>query len=333
MNTKDVNVKKKAALISLVIGFLMFFSKVGAYFLTGSAAVLSDAMESVVHIFATSFAFYSIIVSTRPPDEGHPYGHGKIEFFSAGFEGALIIIAAIFIIAYALRDIIIGKELSELDVGTYIITGASVTNLILGLYLIRMGKRTNSLILVADGKHVLTDSITSFGAVAALILVLFTGIKLFDPIIAIFLALNILFTGKNLVRESIGGLMNETDDKLINSLAENIEKRKAGYPEWIDVHRFRYWRSGEKYYCDFHLIVPFFFSVEKSHELQHKLESVLMEALKTKEVEQYIHAEPCNPEFCCMCRLADCKFRSEPLTKTSVWDGKKIMAGRVYSTT
>lgn len=332
LELKDISVKKKAALISLVIGFLMFFSKVGAYFLTGSAAILSDAMESVVHIFATSFAFYSLIVSTKPPDEEHPYGHGKIEFFSAGFEGALIIIAAIFIIVYAIRDIIYGRELADLDVGTYIITAASVTNLVLGLYLIRMGKRTKSLILVADGKHVLTDSITSFGAVAALILVLLTGVKLFDPAIAILLALNILFTGKDLVKESIGGLMHATDDKLISSLAESIEKKKADYPEWIDVHRFRYWRSGEKYHIDFHLIVPFFLSVDKSHELQHKLEDLLMEALKTEEVEQYIHAEPCNPKFCSMCRMNGCKYRSEPLTKTAVWDGKKIIAGRVYST-
>lgn len=325
----NIRIKKKAALISLVIGFLMFFGKMSAYLLTGSAAILSDAMESVVHIFATSFAFYSLIISTKPPDEEHPYGHGKIEFFSAGFEGALIIIAALFIIVYAVRDIIYGKELSSLDTGTTIIAAASVTNLLLGLFLIRQGKKTNSLILVADGKHVLTDSITSFGAVGALILVLVTGIKIFDPLIAIALALNILFTGKNLVRESIGGLMHETDDSVISAAAKRFEDNREKYPEWIDIHRFRYWRSGEKYHFDFHLIVPFFLSVEKSHELQHVFENVLMDTLGTDQVEQFIHAEPCNSEFCKMCRLAECQYRSEPCINEIVWTGKKIIAGRI----
>jgi cation diffusion facilitator family transporter len=324
VETKDIQLKKKAALISLIIGFLMFFGKVGAYFLTGSAAILSDAMESVVHIFATSFAFYSLIVSTRPPDEGHPYGHGKIEFFSAGFEGALIIVAAIFIIGYSVRDIIIGRQLQDLDTGTYIITAASVINLILGMYLVRMGRKTNSLILVADGKHVLTDSITSFGAVAALILVLFTGIKLFDPVIAIILALNILWTGKDLVRESIGGLMHETDNKLIEQIAAGLQRQRADHPEWIDVHRFRYWRSGEKYHFDYHLIIPYFITAERSHKIQHTLELVLKDTLKTSQLEQFIHTEPCNPDFCKMCRTENCSYRTEKLIKEPVWDGKKI---------
>ena len=332
MDKKEINLKKKAALISLCIGFLMFFGKVGAYFLTGSAAILSDAMESVVHIFATSFAFYSLIVSTRPPDDGHPYGHGKIEFFSAGFEGALIIVAAIFIIVYAVRDIIIGRELQDLDVGTYIIAAASVTNLILGLYLVRMGKKTNSLILVADGKHVLTDSITSFGAVAALILVLFTGIKLFDPAIAIFLGLNILWTGKSLIMESVGGLMHATDDKLIDKIAARFEREKLNNPECIDIHRMRYWRSGEKYYIDFHLTVPFFLTVDKSHNLLHVLEGELKEILHTNEVELFIHSDPCYPSFCKLCKMPDCDVRTEPQTKQVIWDGKKLVSNAAYVT-
>src|SRR5690349_17079390 len=129
MDAADIKLKKKAATISLGIGFLMFFGKMAAYLLTGSAAVLSDALESIVHIIATSFAFYSLVLSTKPPDKEHPYGHGKIEFFSAGFEGAMIMVAAISIIAYAVRDIIYEKEISALDTGAVIITGASIVNL------------------------------------------------------------------------------------------------------------------------------------------------------------------------------------------------------------
>ena len=324
METQETGLKKKAALISLLIGFLMFFGKIGAYFLTGSAAVLSDALESVVHIIATSFAFYSLHLSTKPADKEHPYGHGKIEFFSAGFEGALIIVAAFTIIAYALRDIVFPREISSLDIGAGIITAASVTNLLLGLYLIRTGRKTKSIILIADGKHVMTDSITSFGAVAALVLVLLTGIKLFDPIVAIILAVNILWTGKNLVRESIGGLMNETDDKIINSIAEGLEEKRKNYPDWIDVHRLRYWKSGDKYMVDFHLIVPYYKSVSESHQTVDMVEREIINALKTKEVESLIHLDPCNPRCCYICSMPECPVRKEPTSKYIKWEGKTI---------
>jgi cation diffusion facilitator family transporter len=294
MDTAEIKLKKRAALISLVTGFLMFFGKMGAYFLTGSASVLSDALESIVHIIATSFAFYSLVLSTKPPDKEHPYGHGKIEFFSAGFEGAMIMVAAISIIAYAVRDIIYEKEISSLDTGAAIITGASIVNLFLGLYLIRTGKKTKSLVLIADGKHVLTDSVTSIGAVAALILVLVTNIKLFDPLIAIILAVNILWTGKRLLRESIGGLMNENDRKTLKQIKEVLESERRKHPDWINIHRIRYWKSGDKYMIDFHLIVPYKQTVSESHETMEIMEGILRNLLKTRKVELFIHFDPDN---------------------------------------
>jgi len=330
METASVKLKKKAALISLIIGFLMFTGKMGAYILTGSAAVLSDALESIVHIFATSFAFYSLHLSTKPPDSEHPYGHGKVEFFSAGFEGALIIVAAISIIIYAVRNIIIEREISQLDIGASIIACASIVNLFLGLYLIRTGKRTKSLVLVADGKHVLTDSYTSIGAFAALILVLLTDIKLFDPVIAIILALNILWTGKDLLRESVGGLMNETSKNVINEIAKELEKERPDYPNWIDVHRLRYWKSGDKFMVDFHLIVPYYQQVKESHETVLKLEEVLKTVLDTSEVESFIHLDPCNPKCCHVCSMPDCEVRHEQKSKYVLWDGKKIVSRAAY---
>ncbi len=263
-------------------------------------------------------------IKTKPADKEHPYGHGKIEFFSAGFEGAMIIIAAFSIIAYAIRDIVFQREISSLDVGAGIITAASVINLLLGLYLIRTGRKTKSLILIADGKHVMTDSVTSFGAVAALILVLVTGIRIFDPIVAIILALNILWTGKHLVRESIGGLMNETDDKIIDSIADGLEEKRKNFPDWIDVHRLRYWKSGDKYMVDFHLIVPYYKSVSESHQTVDTLEREVINSLKTKEVESLIHLDPCNPKCCHICNMPECPVRKEPMTMYIKWEGKKI---------
>lgn len=330
MNPADITIKKRAALISLIIGFLMFFGKLGAYILTGSAAVLSDALESIVHIIATSFAFYSLQLTVKPPDEEHPYGHGKVSFFSAGFEGAMIIIAAVSIIWYAVRDIIYGREISSLDIGAFIITGASIVNLALGWYLVKVGKETRSIVLIADGKHVLTDSITSFGAVAALVLVLFTGIRLFDPIIALILAFNILWTGKNLVRGSIGGLMNEQDKKIILDIALAVDRQRKSNPYWIDLHKLRYWLSGDRYIIDFHLTIPFYSTIDESHNEFDKMDKLLKEMLDTNDVELLMHLDPCKEYFCKMCRKLDCKYRSESQKYDVLWDGRKVVEDATF---
>jgi len=203
MNTTTIQfyrLRKKAIVISLLIAVIMLIAKLGAYFITNSAAIFSDAIESVVHILATSMAFYSIILSSKPADDSHLYGHGNIEYFSAGVEGLFIIIASVYIIYNAIDNIIIGTTLKQLDLGIYIISSAGIINLALGLYLIRMGKKTNSLTLTADGKHVLTDSFTSIGVIIGIVLVLITGFQIIDPIVAILVALNILHTGYNLIR-------------------------------------------------------------------------------------------------------------------------------------
>lgn len=330
MADSELHIKKRAALISLVIGFLMFFGKTGAYFLTGSAAVLSDALESVVHIIATSFAFYSLIASSKPPDPEHPYGHGKISFFSAGFEGAMIIIAALSILYYAVHDIIFGREISSLDSGALIITGASVVNMFLGLYLVRTGKKTKSIVLVADGKHVLTDSVTSFGAVAALVLVLFTGITIFDPVIAIILALNILWTGKDLVRESVGGLINEQDKKVVNNIAAAIDSERKTNRNWIDLHRLRYWKSGDRFMVDFHLTVPYFSSIEESHNLAQYIENLLRQKMESPDLELLVHLDPCKNNFCKICPMPDCKVRFEEQKMDVLWIGSKVVENYSY---
>jgi cation diffusion facilitator family transporter len=331
MQDSDVRLKKKAALISLIIGFMMFAGKMGAYLLTHSAAILSDALESVVHIIATSFAFYSLYLSLRPPDKKYPYGYGKIEFFSAGFEGALIIIAAFSIIYYALKDIIRGSDITKVDTGAVIIFIASAVNVALGLYLIRSGKKTKSIILVADGKHVLTDAYTSIGAFVALILVLLTDIKLFDPIVAILLALNILFTGKNLVRESVSGLMNVSDDSLMENIAGTLEKEKKNHPDWIDLHLLRYWKSGGRYIVDFHITIPYFLSVVEAHNVSHELEEIFKKIFKADDVDILAHVEPCEPTCCVICRKEACTVRSEKHSKDVLWDVKNLTTESEYS--
>jgi cation diffusion facilitator family transporter len=285
----------------------MFFSKMGAFLITGSAAIFSDAAESVVHVLATSMALYSIILSSKPADESHLYGHGNVEYFSAGIEGFLILTAAIFIIYTSILDIINGSHLRQLNLGVFVISAAGGINLLLGTYLVRMGKKTNSLTLVADGKHVLTDSYTSIGVIVGIVLVIFTGFQLFDPIFAIAVALNILFTGYKLIRESIGGLMNETDPELLKKIVSEISKIKQSY--WIDLHELRFWRSGDMVYLDFHLILPYYFTIQKSHTEEKDIEEKLMKVLQNTQIK--IHFDYCIPELCKYCGYSVCDVRQE----------------------
>ncbi len=324
--TDNISLKKRAAYISLGIGILMFLSKMGAYFITGSAAIFSDAAESVVHVLATSMALYSIILSSKPADESHLYGHGNIEYFSAGIEGILIFAAAVFIIYTSVLDIIYGSHLQQLNIGVIVVSVAGVINLILGSYLVRMGKKTNSLTLIADGKHVLTDSYTSIGVIVGVSLVMLTGFQLLDPLFAIAVALNILFTGYKLIRESIGGLMIETDPDLLSSLVTEIDKLKRPY--WIDLHELRFWRSGDIIFLDFHLILPYYFTIRDSHTEENDIEEKLMKVFPNMQIK--IHFDYCIPELCRYCGYSECNVRQEEREVIFKLDEEKMTGSPIY---
>jgi cation diffusion facilitator family transporter len=298
--------RRKAALISFSVGVVMFIMKTGAYFLTNSAAILSDAMESVVHVIATGMALYSIILVGRPADRKHPYGYGKVEYFSAGVEGALILIAAIAICYEATRDIINGSQLKQLDVGALAVGAAGAINLALGLYLVRTGKKTRSLVLVADGKHVLTDSYTSIGVLVGVLLVWATDIKLLDPIFAIAVALNIMYTGYTLMRASVEGLMNTADPDTIERTVTVLNGIRT--PEMIDIHRLRAWRAGERRFIDFHLTLPYYMQLQKTHVIQDLVCNAICDEFGS-QAEVMVHLDPCTYTCCSFCGKPDCPVR------------------------
>ena len=329
LEVSNINQKKWAAWLSLIIGISMFASKITAYVITGSTAIFSDAAESVVHVAATTIALFSIYLSAKPADKSHLYGHGNIEYFSAGIEGLLIIIAALTIIYTSIVDLISGVTTESLGIGTAIIAVAGVVNLFLGLYLIKKGKETNSLTLVADGKHVLTDSFTSIGVVLGLVLVLITGLLILDPIIAIFVAINILYTGYKLIRESIGGLMNETDSKMLDSIAKLFTKIRKDY--WIDIHHLRFRKSGEFVFADFHLILPYYFTIEQSHHEETYIRDALREIIPGSGIR--VHMDYCKPIYCKYCNYNECNFRSEEKTIGFEWDAKKYIGDPIYKMT
>jgi cation diffusion facilitator family transporter len=299
----------RAVSISLAVSVLLLAAKYEAYRLTGSTAILSDALESIVNVVAAVFGLGGLVFAGRPADRNHPYGHGKIEFFSAAFEGGLITFAAVLIFYEVVLSLLRGPEVRALDLGVAIVLGAGVMNLLLGFYLVRAGRRYDSLTLVADGRHVLADFYTSAGIVIGLLLVRFTGIAWLDPVVAAVVALNLVWTGFRLVRQAAGGLLDEEDTALLGRLLDVLQPHLG--QGVIRVHHLRAIRSGRFHHVDAHLVVPEFWSVERSHELAEDLAARVIKEVGV-EGEMALHTDPCHRVYCAMCDLDACPVRREP---------------------
>ena len=291
---------RRAAYLSFGVGGLMLVIKVGAFVITGSAAILSDAAESIVHVLAVAFVVFSMRLSQKPPDDSHPYGHAKISFFSAGFEGGLITIAGIFIIYEAIRKCMAGLELDNLGSGSALVALALVINGWLGWYLLRLGRKEKSLILVANGRHVLTDAWTSIGVLIGLGLAWMTGSLIFDPICAIAVGLNILWSGTRLMWQSAQGLMDVADPEVQVALDERL--KAATSERGITFHQLRHRNLGDGHWVDLHLVFKDETSVRDAHELATEIENevraelgadtIVTTHLEPEEDHERIHGYP-----------------------------------------
>jgi cation diffusion facilitator family transporter len=302
--------------LSLLLGTALMLLKFYVYWLTQSSAILSDALESIINVVASAFALGSVVLSAKPPDSTHPYGHEKIEYFSAGFEGALIVFAAFGIFWTAWPQILAPHELPNLGSGLLILLGTSAVNLVLGLGLIRVGSRTGSLVLVADGKHILTDVYTSAGVLVGLVLVRQTGWYWLDGGIACLVAVNILVIGTKLVLQASAGLMHASDPALLEEISDLIAKHRR--PNWIDIHRLRAWRAGNRVHADFHLILPRDLTLEAAHKEATLLQDILKANLGGM-MEALIHAEPCIEPECPICGYDPCSLRQAPMRHQNLW--------------
>ncbi len=320
-NEKAIKEKKFAAIVSVIVGLLVFAGKLSALYLTDSTAVLSDVAESVVHIVATIIVLFSIYYAAKPADKNHPYGHGNIEYFSAGFEGLLIIIAAIVIFKEATADLISEKTFQNIDDGMIIIFVIALVNLILGRYLIQKGKKTNSLILTANGEHILTDSYTTGGVLFGFILVKLTGFFIIDIIIAYLVGINIIFTGYKLIRESIRGLMLEIDTELLNNIVKHFQIIKK--EDWIDIHQMRLMKSADKVFLDFHLILPYYYTLKQAHEIDDIISEEMLKNFGSGDV--YIHNDYCNYQMCAFCKFNSCSERKNEFRYNVEWNTEKLI--------
>jgi cation diffusion facilitator family transporter len=276
--------------ISLAFGVLMLIGKLTAYLITGSTAILSDASESVVHLVAVVFAWFSLWLSLKPANQRYLYGFERISFFSAGFEGAMIVLAALFIIVVTLRKWFTGLEIDNVGAGTLFTLLMAILNGGLGWYLVRIGKRTRSLILEADGKHVLTDSWTSAGVVAGLALVMWTGWKPWDAICALAVAANILWQGGHLIWKSATGLLDSADPKTGSLLRGKLDALCAELG--IQYHGVRFRSTGHRLMVEVHLLFAGSQTVAEAHRLATALEERLVETLgQPAEVLTHLEAE------------------------------------------
>jgi cation diffusion facilitator family transporter len=297
-------IEATAALISICAGFLMLGIKFGAYFLTGSTAIFADALEGVVNVTTSIFATYALTLAHRPADLDHPYGHGKIEFFSAGFEGGMILLAAGVAIAKAGEMVLRHQSLrmDRLGFGLVLMVIALVVNGMVGAYLIRTGKKNSSLTLEADGRHLISDAITSAAALATLIFVRATGWSLADPIGAFVVSLYIASIGISLLRRSASGLMDEQDVQdtaMLRGILDAHVGPDGTDPRICSYHKLRHRHSGRYHWVDFHMMVPGWWNIEKAHRAASTIEYEIEQALN--EGNATAHVEPCHEVDCPTC--------------------------------
>ncbi|MBI2521240.1 MAG: cation transporter [Bdellovibrio sp.] len=300
------------AFISIGASVFILILKWIAFKMTGSSALKSDALESVVNVVAAAFALFAVIYAERPADKEHPYGHGKIEFFSAAFEGGLITLASVLIIYDAINTLISGPELKNMDLGLAINVGAGALNGLLGLFLIRQGRQLNSEAIQADGHHILSDFITTLGIAAGLLLVLFTGWVWLDPAIALLVGLVLAKTGFTLVKKSSNALIDTQDLAQLSLIVNGINICRTS--DIIAIHELRIIRSGRHIHVDMHIVVPEFHDIRHAHDLVEEFGSRVMKETGL-EGEVHSHIDPCYRRLCRNCKASPCPIRQHAFEK------------------
>jgi len=282
------NPKTRLILLSVAAAVVTMVMKFGAYWITNSVGLLSDAAESIINLAAASVAFVALVIAARPADETHPYGHDKIEYFSSGVEGTLILIAAVGIMYSAIQRLLHPQALHELDAGLVISVGASMINFLVARLLLAAGKKYDSITLEADARHLLTDVWTSVGVVAGLLIVRFTGVLLIDSLIALAVGANIIFSGASLLKRSFHGLMDFRLPADEMAAVDSVLQKHVG-PHRA-YHNLRARKSGSQRFIEFHLLVPGDMLVKAAHDLSDQIESDIRAQLANTTVT--VHIEP-----------------------------------------
>ena len=323
VQAQNLQIQKWVAAISVVLLVAKFI----AYYITHSVSILTDALESIVNVAAGFIGLYSLHVAAKPRDIDHPYGHGKAEFLSAAIEGTLITSAGTIIIYKAIRNLISPVELQQLDYGIYLVAATALINFVIGSVTFQKGKKNNSLALIASGKHLQSDSYSTFGIIAGLIIIYFTGFAWIDPVVAIIFGVIIIYTGYKILRRSIAGIMDEADVELLKKIVDLLNKNKR--ENWVDLHNLRVIKYGAVLHVDCHLTVPWYLNVVEAHGEVDAL-SLLVRNEFGESVELFVHVDGCLPFSCKVCNKQNCNVRKHNFEKRIDWTLENVLRDKKH---
>lgn len=326
MEKAQHNLKVQKVIAGLSI--LLFLIKIAAWYLTNSIAILTDALESIVNVIAGLVGLYSLYLSAKPKDYYHPYGHGKIEFISAAIEGTLIAVAGFIIIYEAVNNLLHPHLIKQLDYGVILVLITAVVNFIAGTLCVKTGKKNNSLALIASGKHLQSDTWSTVGIAAGLILMLVTKIYWIDSAVAILFAFIIIYTGYKIVRSSVAGIMDEADDALLKKLVMLLNTNRK--ENWVDMHNLRIIKYGATLHMDCHLTVPWYLNVHEAHQEIDSI-SALVKNEFGESVELFIHSDGCLDFSCSICTKNNCTQRKHPFIKRTEWTIENISENKKHT--
>jgi len=314
--------------IITAIAILLFVVKIIAWYSTNSIAILTDALESIVNVIAALIGLYSLYLSAKPKDYDHPYGHGKAEFISAAIEGTLIAVAGFIIIYEAITNLLHPHTLKQLDYGISLVAATAVINYVAGIICLRVGKKNNSLALVASGKHLQADTWSTVGIIAGLILLVATKINWIDSAVALIFSFVIIYTGYKIIRKSIAGIMDEADEELLKKMVIMLNGNRK--ENWIDLHNLRIIKYGGTLHLDCHLTVPWYLNVHEAHTEIDEL-STLVKKEFGESMELFVHSDGCLDFSCAICTKTACTVRKHWFEKKVEWTMANISSNNKHS--
>jgi len=313
--------------IVLAVGIVLMGLKFWAWRVTHSNAILSDALESIVNVVAGVVALYSLVLAAKPRDREHPYGHGKVEFISAGIEGTLVAIAGVLIIYRAIQAWIVGPVVHHVEQGLLLSAIAAVLNLLMGVVLKRRGKRAHSVTMQASGTHLLSDVWSTAAMLVGLLLIQFTGKVWLDSLFALGFGLFIGIQGTLVVRRSLAGIMDETDMHIAEDLVRILDENRR--PAWVDLHNFRVITFGSTLHVDCHVTLPYYYQLEQAHDEISSIDELVNDR-SGREVELFIHMDPCVPTSCPLCLMAECPVRKAAFVRRVPWTLESALANKKH---
>lgn len=322
MNT-TLRLQKNIAFLATAL----FILKIIAWWFTKSVAIFTDALESIVNVLTGFIGLYSVWLAAKPRDRNHPYGHGKVEFISAAIEGTLISIAGLIIFFEAIRNIRNPVEIHHLDTGLILLAITAIINGFVGFYSINHGKKNRSAAVEAAGRHLTTDTYSTAGVIAGLLVLKLTGWLWLDIAIALAIACIILYTGYKVLRSSLAGIMDEADMQLLSHLVQFLNENRP--PQWTDLHNLRVIKYGNILHLDGHLTLPWYYNVKEAHTEIKTLDQLIRQNFEGA-VELFVHVDNCEAFSCSICSLGNCPVRIHPFEQKIKWTIDNVLQDKKH---